>query len=156
MSNLLGDEIKNLRQEYLILSQKKFADLLGTTQATVYRWETGRSKPSANKAEKLAQLRAQFKNNTHRDDARVKSDIFDWCRFAKSIRHALGKTQLELAVLLKTSVATVSNWETGRAKPSGEFIVKLEKMDAYIKKHNLRNTKAYQLKMKADRGKSDE
>lgn len=37
----------------------------------------------------------------------------------KAIRKALGMTQRDWAYFLQVAVPTVSNWETGRTKPSG-------------------------------------
>lgn len=152
----LKEKLETLRSYYLGMSQVQFAKFLGTTAATVYRWESGKSKPSRNMSAKLNQIRDQFKSGVAAEQVRLRDDKIDWCHFVKSIRFALGKTQFELAVLLKTSVATVSCWETGRTKPSNNFVEKLNKLDSYVKKNNLRNTKAYQLKMKADQEKGNE
>jgi putative transcriptional regulator len=37
----------------------------------------------------------------------------------RAIRRALGMTQRDFAYFLRVAVPTVSNWETGRTKPSG-------------------------------------
>lgn len=42
---VLGGRIKSLRKDELTLTQEKFAELIGTSQATVSRWEQGRYKP---------------------------------------------------------------------------------------------------------------
>ena len=41
----LGERIKSLRKDKLTLTQEKFAELIGTSQATVSRWEQGLYKP---------------------------------------------------------------------------------------------------------------
>jgi len=37
----------------------------------------------------------------------------------RSIRHRLGKSQSEFALMIGISVATLQNWEQGRRKPEG-------------------------------------
>jgi putative transcriptional regulator len=37
----------------------------------------------------------------------------------KSIRHLLGKSQSEFALMIGVSVATLQNWEQGRRRPEG-------------------------------------
>ena len=37
----------------------------------------------------------------------------------RSIRHKLGKSQSEFALMIGVSVATLQNWEQGRRKPEG-------------------------------------
>ena len=37
----------------------------------------------------------------------------------RSIRHRLGKSQSEFALMIGVSVATLQNWEQGRRKPEG-------------------------------------
>ena len=37
----------------------------------------------------------------------------------RSIRHRLGKSQTEFALMIGISVATLQNWEQGRRKPEG-------------------------------------
>jgi putative transcriptional regulator len=37
----------------------------------------------------------------------------------KSIRHKLGKSQSEFALMIGVSIATLQNWEQGRRKPEG-------------------------------------
>jgi putative transcriptional regulator len=37
----------------------------------------------------------------------------------KSIRHRLGKSQSEFALMIGVSVATLQNWEQGRRRPEG-------------------------------------
>ncbi len=52
------------------------------------------------------QLRASRKANITATDVRA-------------IRHKLGKSQSEFALMIGVSVATLQNWEQGRRKPEG-------------------------------------
>ncbi len=51
-----GKDIRRIRKEILKWSMEKFAREIGVALATIYNWETGRSKPSYLGAEKIKRI----------------------------------------------------------------------------------------------------
>lgn len=54
------EEIIRIRK-FLQLSQERFAHLLGTTCATINRWESGRVKPSRMSVKQLMEIKTEYK-----------------------------------------------------------------------------------------------
>jgi len=55
-------DIRKLRKK-LILTQAELAELLGVAPTTVYRWESGRSRPQPRHLRKLVELNEKNRKN---------------------------------------------------------------------------------------------
>lgn len=69
------DTIKMLRKK-LRLTQLRFAELTGTTQVNVARWETGKRKPSGPAKKALTYL-AQIKGISREELEKIDASDFD-------------------------------------------------------------------------------
>jgi len=50
----------------------------------------------------------------------------------KSLRHALGRSQAELAKIIGASEPSVARWETGKSRPIPSYLEKLRKLQAWV------------------------
>jgi DNA-binding transcriptional regulator YiaG len=59
MKNMTPEEIREIRKN-LGITQEKFAHLLGTTVASVNKWEAGRVKPSRLSLKELKEIKNNY------------------------------------------------------------------------------------------------
>jgi transcriptional regulator with XRE-family HTH domain len=113
----LGDLLKKRRFE-LRLQQKDVANLLGTSETTVYNWEKNRSAPSLYQISKVIEFLGY-------DPYTIKEGLGE--RIIRA-RQALGMTQKELARRLGVDPTTLGQWERGERKPTKGLEEKIDSL----------------------------
>jgi len=140
------DEIKDLRQA-LGLNQAQFAKKLRTTRFQVSRWEKGKQKPTRFFERKLDELLLSTNSDAECDFVSPKpaptlegslwqsKESIQWTPEAiKNFRRILGWTQDKLAEALQTSQDIISQWETGKYRPSEEHQHQLDQLATKLAK----------------------
>ena len=115
--------LKKLRIERN-LTQKQLADLLNVTQQSIAYWESGKRFP---RYKELLQLSEFFKVPVDAFFKKQNESLIN-PQEIKIARTNKGLTQEELAKLVGVDRVTVARWETGVMKPSGESLLKLQKV----------------------------
>lgn len=118
--------IKKLRKE-LGLTQAQFASAIGTCNATVGHYETGRMEPSLRVLERI--------RKTFGAEIAVQGKISDASRVIeqrdgmtiRELRMSQGLSQMELARILGCSQGLIGHYETGRVFPSEKMLVRIKK-----------------------------
>lgn len=124
---------KRLRKR-LSLTQAELARLMGVSVASVTSWEAGKAAPGRESRRALADLARLSRKEADQRLGRASSALGPGPRAAgpristaeiKAIRQRAGLSQRSLAKLLKVSVNSVSNWETGRSSPRRATVEKI-------------------------------
>jgi len=126
-------QLKRLRRK-LALTQSDLAKLLGVSTASVTSWEAGKAEPGRDNRRLIAQLKKLSRREvedrlgnrglTAGRGARKGEPLLSPSEI-NAIRKKTGLSQTRLARLLKVSVNSVSNWETGRSSPRRATVEKL-------------------------------
>lgn len=111
------EDIRVLRYR-LGVSQKKLAEMLDVTAASVNHWENGKNRPQSENRQKITDLLEKTEKENHNIDKPSPEKV-------KSLRKKEGVTQREMGDKIGVTGSTVSNWETGRANPSPEHLKKM-------------------------------
>jgi DNA-binding transcriptional regulator YiaG len=126
-------EIRAVR-ERLGLSQAELARLVGVSVAAAGAWERGQSAPRGSSLEALAQVRDMTREQA---DGRLgRKAAAEGAgeeagapaispQEVRQIRQAAGMSQRAMAVKLRVSKNTISNWETGASSPRAASVEKL-------------------------------
>lgn len=114
----IGDKIRNRRLE-LYLLQKDVADLLGTVEESIYRWETNRNDPEIKYMPKIIEFLGYFPFEI--DTSTIGGQI-------KRYRFLNGLSQEHLATLLSINESTVFHFEKDKHKPTKRTLQKLKNL----------------------------
>jgi DNA-binding transcriptional regulator YiaG len=126
-------QMKRLRRK-LSLTQSELARLVGVSVASVTSWEAGKAAPGRESRHALADLRKLSRKDVDQRLGRTSPAPGGGAAGAagrlspaeiRSIRGRAGLSQRGLARVLKVSVNSVSNWETGRTLPRRATVEKL-------------------------------
>jgi len=124
-------QLKRLRRK-LSLTQAELAKLLEVSAASVAAWEGGKTAPGRDARSAIARLRkldrkeADERLGRTTDSGRAPRGTGGISPAeVKAIRKRAGLSQRQLALKLKVSANSVSNWETGRASPRRAALEKL-------------------------------
>lgn len=113
------------------ISQQQLAARLGTRQAVVSNWETGRATPTPFQEE---QIREVFKNTDHhlfditknpQTNIRTERTKLKEARFAKGLSERRRLTQADVADEIGCSRGAYSLWECGESDPQEHHLRKL-------------------------------
>jgi DNA-binding transcriptional regulator YiaG len=126
-------QLKRLRRK-LSLVQAQLAKLLGVSAASVTSWEAGKTEPGRENRRAIGELRKLSRGDADERLGRRAAATGQLGRRAKgalspadikAIRKKASLSQGKLAKLLKVSINSVSNWETGRSSPRRATVEKL-------------------------------
>lgn len=114
------------------LTQAAMAALIGAPQATYSGWETGRTTPSPQYVEVLADLLGMTVEAVEELAANpFEVDWESWPPFGQLVgrrRQALRLTRAAVAAALDVSPRTVANWELGQRRPAPAQLVALAEL----------------------------
>jgi transcriptional regulator with XRE-family HTH domain len=115
----LGDHLRK-RQLDLKLPQKKVAQRIGVSTASIQNWETGHTTPSLTVMQRLIAFLGYipFEMPAKNTGDRI-----------KGYRRVLGLRRNDLAQQLKIDPSTLARWEKGKGNPSKEL---LEKVSGFL------------------------
>ena len=118
----LGDHLRKRRLDLKIL-QKDVAQKLGVDEATVYNWETNRTKPNLSVIPKLIDFigYTPFETSTQTLAEKI-----------KTYRQLIGITQKTLAKNLGIDPTTLARWEKRKGRPSKELLERLNQFFASL------------------------
>ncbi len=129
--NTFKENLKILRKEYS-LTQRELAKQLNLSEETIKNYEAGRREPTG---KILCKLSIFFKVNPIEfiglslendiDDNIINLEFMDIGTKIRNQRKKMNLSQIELAQLLHIDQTAVSQWETGRTKPSMNSLIEL-------------------------------
>lgn len=122
--------IKKLRHEKA-LTGKELAQLLNVSAGVVYYWEMGKSIPPNDYIDKLVSLNQELDT---KENCEIIEDIPSFIRYYLSEK---GYTQSEFACKLGVSKQLVNYWLSGRRRPQGETLEKINELKNELDSNNL-------------------
>ena len=115
-------------RQNLGLTQNELADAIGTSQASVSKWETGAAVPSAEQLGEIYDLsykKHRLPVTFFKPVGGIGGQVQPNPEEVAYIRGELSYSQAELGKLLGVSEATVSRWERGISVPRPEVTKRL-------------------------------
>ena len=113
--NTLGDHIRKKRLD-LELLQKDVANIIGTTESTIWNWENNYVSPSLSYIPKIIEFLGY-----------IPYDISNKTLGDKLLIHRklLGFSQRKFALLIGIDPSTLGKWERGKTRPDPDKFAKL-------------------------------
>lgn len=112
----IGDKIRNRRLELRLL-QKEVADILGTEENAIYRWETNRNDPDMRYMPAIIKFLGYLPIEINASTVGGK---------LKAYRYSKGLSQEQMGILLGINESTVFHYEKGQHKPQPSILLKLK------------------------------
>ncbi len=117
--------VKELREK-MGMTQAQFAEAIGTCNATVGHYETGRMEPSLRIMEKIRKtFGAEILVSGKSADASRVIEQRDGMTI-RELRMSRGLSQMDLARMLGCSQGLIGHYETGRVKPSAKMLRRIQ------------------------------
>lgn len=121
----MGERIKKLRK-YFDLTQKEFAERIGSNQNNITNYETGRRTPSSAAFNNICKTFGVSEEWLRTGEGEMLVPVTPDENFMgeriKELRKFLGLTQQEFATRLGSVQNTITGYETGRRTPSNQVI----------------------------------
>ena len=106
--NTLDDHIRKKRLD-LGLLQKDVANIIGTTESTIWNWENNYVSPSLSNIPKIIEFLGYIPFDTSNKTLKDKIIIY---------RKLLGISQEKFACIIGVDPSTLGHWERGKTKPN--------------------------------------